>query len=56
MNKYPDHDIAYNLILCLYTIGDKNKIKQVYKEMVFIQGCWSDFSNPIEGEFDQLDS
>jgi intraflagellar transport protein 88 len=27
MNRFPDFDIAYNLILCLYTISDKNKIK-----------------------------
>ena len=27
MNRFPDFDIAYNLILCLYTIGDKNKLK-----------------------------
>lgn len=45
MNRYPSHGIAYNLILCLYTIGDKNKSKQVFKEMVQIQGFWDEFKD-----------
>lgn len=42
INKYPDFESAFNLILCLYTIGDKEKLKRSFVEMLNIETYWND--------------
>ena len=41
MNKYPDYETAFNLMLCLYTIGDKQKMKPAFTEMLNIETYWN---------------
>lgn len=36
MAKCPDFETAFNLLLCLYVLGDKLKMKRVFTEMVKI--------------------
>ena len=37
LDKAPDFDIAFNLMLCYYTIGDKEKMKNNFHEMLHIE-------------------
>lgn len=41
VNKYPDFETAFNLILCLYTVGDKAKMKRSFCEMLNIETYWN---------------
>lgn len=41
INKYPDFETAFNLMLCLYTIGDKEKMKPSFCEMLNIETYWN---------------
>ena len=34
--KYPDFETAFNLILCLYVLGDKEKMKKTFSDMIQI--------------------
>lgn len=36
ISKFPDFETAFNLILCLYVLGDKEKIKITFSEMINI--------------------
>lgn len=36
ISKFPDFETAFNLILCLYVLGDKHKIKNTFSEMIKI--------------------
>ena len=40
----PDHKTAYNLIICLYTTGDKMRMKDCFTSMI---------TNPIEESDDE---
>jgi len=41
LSKFPDYETAFNLILCLYTIGDKEKMKPSFLEMLNIETYWN---------------
>ena len=36
MNDTPEFDIAFNLILCIYALGDKMKMKSWFERMLMI--------------------
>ncbi len=41
LSKFPDNETSYNLMLCLYSLGDKEKMKRTFTEMLGIQTFWS---------------
>lgn len=41
LGKFPDLETAYNLMLCLYSLGDKEKLKRTFTEMLGVQTFWS---------------
>ena len=36
MNDTPDFDVAFNLLLCIYALGDKMKMKTWFERMLMI--------------------
>ena len=40
ISKFPDLETSYNLMLCLYSLGDKEKMKRNFSEMLNIQTFW----------------
>ena len=43
----PDHNTAYNLIICLHVIGDKLRMKDCFTSMI---------TNPLEADEEESDS
>lgn len=41
VSKFPDLETSYNLMLCLYSLGDKEKMKRNFSEMLNIQTFWN---------------
>ncbi len=41
IKKYPDFETAFNLMLCLYTIGDREKMKLSLCKMLNIETYWN---------------
>ena len=40
-SKFPDLETSYNLMLCLYSLGDREKMKRNFAEMLGVQTFWS---------------
>lgn len=49
ITKASDFGIMFNMILCLFSVGDKAKLKTTFLEMLSIETLWND-SNNIEKE------
>ena len=41
ISKFPDLETSYNLMLCLFSLGDKEKMKRNFTEMLNIQTFWN---------------
>ena len=48
----PDFQTCFNLLLCLYALGDKNKLKECFTNMLYIEipGLFDDEGDEIESE------
>jgi intraflagellar transport protein 88 len=41
ISKFPDLETAFNLTLCFYSLGEKDKLKRNFSEMLNIETFWS---------------
>ncbi len=54
MKGNPDFQTCFNLLLCLYALGDKNRLKECFTNMLYIeiQGLFDDEGDEIQPEED----
>jgi len=36
MNDTPDFDVGFNLIVCLYALGEKDKLRTMFERLLMI--------------------
>ncbi len=54
MKGNPDFQTCFNLLLCLYALGDKNKLKECFSNMLYIEipGLFDEEGDEIQAEND----
>jgi intraflagellar transport protein 88 len=50
-----DHDGVFNLLLCFYAMGDKEKMKRTFQTLISIPHIHSDQDEEIESRYDSME-